>query len=54
MATLTASVDEIGEICVSNPGVYVGNTYTEADKNADLYYDDTHLRTGDLGRSDGQ
>jgi fatty-acyl-CoA synthase/long-chain acyl-CoA synthetase len=46
-----AAVDEIGEICVSNPGVYVGNTYTEADKNVDLYYGN-HLRTGDLGRVD--
>ncbi len=46
-------VDEIGEICVSNPGVYAGNTYTEADKNKDLYYQGTHLRTGDLGRIDG-
>ncbi|PTX54181.1 fatty-acyl-CoA synthase/long-chain acyl-CoA synthetase [Litoreibacter ponti] len=46
-------VDEIGEICVSNPGVFAGNTYTEADKNADLYYDETFLRTGDLGRLDG-
>ncbi|AZV78946.1 acyl-CoA synthetase [Parasedimentitalea marina] len=44
--------DEIGEICVSNPGVYAGNTYTEAAKNADLYYFDTYLRTGDLGRID--
>jgi acyl-CoA synthetase (AMP-forming)/AMP-acid ligase II len=47
-----AGVDEIGEICVSNPGVYVGNTYTEAEKNADLYYNGTYLRTGDLGRVD--
>jgi fatty-acyl-CoA synthase/long-chain acyl-CoA synthetase len=47
------AVDEIGEICVSNPGVYAGNTYTEADKNKDLYYQGTHLRTGDLGRIDG-
>ncbi|MBW4707481.1 acyl-CoA synthetase [Roseobacter sp. YSTF-M11] len=46
-----ADVDEIGEICVSNPGVYVGNTYTETDKNKDLYYGD-YLRTGDLGRVD--
>lgn len=46
------AVDEIGEICVSNPGVYAGNTYTEADKNKDLYYQGTHLRTGDLGRID--
>ncbi|MGR3500711.1 acyl-CoA synthetase [Pseudaestuariivita sp.] len=44
--------DEIGEICVSNPGVFPGNTYTEADKNVDLYYWGTHLRTGDLGRMD--
>jgi fatty-acyl-CoA synthase/long-chain acyl-CoA synthetase len=47
------AVDEIGEICVSNPGVFAGNTYTEADKNKDLFYQDTHLRTGDLGRVDG-
>ncbi len=47
-----AGVDEIGEICVANPGVYVGNTYTEEDKNKGLYYNDTHLRTGDLGRVD--
>lgn len=46
-----AEVDEVGEICVSNPGVYVGKTYTEADKNIDLYYGD-YLRTGDLGRVD--
>jgi fatty-acyl-CoA synthase/long-chain acyl-CoA synthetase len=45
------AVDEIGEICVSNPGVFVGKTYTETDKNKDLYYGD-HLRTGDLGRVD--
>lgn len=47
-----AEVDEIGEICISNPGVYVGNTYTEVEKNKDLYYYETHLRTGDLGRVD--
>lgn len=44
--------DEIGEICISNPGVYAGNTYTEADKNVDLYYQEEYLRTGDLGRFD--
>lgn len=48
---VTAETDEIGEICVSNPGVYVGNTYTEQEKNKDLYYGE-HLRTGDLGRVD--
>jgi len=44
--------DEVGEICISNPGVYVGNTYTEATKNADLYHHERYLRTGDLGRID--
>ena len=47
--------DEVGEICVSNPGVNVGNTYTEADKNVDLYHrygNRDYLRTGDLGRVD--
>ncbi|MGB1235465.1 MAG: acyl-CoA synthetase [Planktomarina sp.] len=43
---------EVGEICVSNPGVFAGNTYTEAEKNRDLYHYETHLRTGDLGRID--
>src|SRR6056297_3384887 len=46
------AVDEIGEICVSNPGVLEGRTYTEAEKNADLFHHGTHLRTGDLGRLD--
>ncbi|MBY6120912.1 acyl-CoA synthetase [Mameliella alba] len=45
-------VDEIGEICVSNPGVYAGKTYTEEAKNVDLFHYGTHLRTGDLGRMD--
>ena len=45
-------VDEIGEICVANPGVIVGGTYTEADKNVGLFADQTFLRTGDLGRLD--
>ncbi|MGC1502764.1 MAG: acyl-CoA synthetase [Sulfitobacter sp.] len=49
---IEARIDEVGEICVSNPGVYVGNTYTEADKNKDLYYQTNYLRTGDLGRVD--
>ncbi len=46
------AVDEIGEICVSNPGVFAGNTYTETDKNENLYHHDKYLRTGDLGRFD--
>ncbi|MGR3572406.1 acyl-CoA synthetase [Brevirhabdus sp.] len=45
-------VDEVGEICVASPGVLTGRTYTEAAKNAGLFADGTHLRTGDLGRID--
>jgi acyl-CoA synthetase (AMP-forming)/AMP-acid ligase II len=44
--------DEIGEICIENPGVYAGNTYTELAKNDNLYHYETYLRTGDLGRID--
>ncbi|WP_306131758.1 acyl-CoA synthetase [Roseivivax marinus] len=46
------AVDEIGEICISNPGVYAGSTYTEEDKNHDLFHEGIYLRTGDLGRLD--
>ena len=49
---LECATDEIGEICIDNPGVYKGHTYSEADKNKDLYYDNKYLRTGDLGRRD--
>ena len=49
---IDADVDEIGEICVANPGIFPGHTYTEDDKNKDLYYDGKYLRTGDLGRKD--
>ena len=45
-------VDEVGEICVANPGVFEGSTYTEPDKNHDLFAEDRFLRTGDLGRID--
>lgn len=45
---IEAGGDEVGEICVSNPGVYVGHTYTETDKNKDLYHGD-YLRTGIWG-----
>jgi fatty-acyl-CoA synthase len=44
--------EEVGEICISNPGVVVGGTYTEADKNKGLYAKKKYLRTGDLGRFD--
>ncbi|PWK55571.1 acyl-CoA synthetase [Roseicyclus mahoneyensis] len=49
---LECETDEVGEICVANPGVRMGDTYTETDKNRDLYYHDAYLRTGDLGRID--
>ena len=49
---IDADVDEIGEICVSNPGIFAGHTYTEDAKTKDLYYDEKYLRTGDLGRKD--
>ncbi|HRM74795.1 MAG TPA: AMP-binding protein, partial [Paracoccus sp. (in: a-proteobacteria)] len=45
-------IDEVGEICVGNPGVFEGSTYTEADKNHELFAEDRFLRTGDLGRID--
>ncbi len=46
-----ATVDDVGEICIANPGVVTGHTYTEEDKNKDLFYGE-YLRTGDLGRID--
>lgn len=46
------AVDEVGEICVANPGVFEGSTYTEVDKNKDLFAEGRFLRTGDLGRID--
>ena len=45
-------IDEVGEICVANPGVVEGTTYTETGKNLGLYADRIYLRTGDLGRLD--
>lgn len=45
-------VDTVGEICISNPGVLPGRTYTEVEKNRDLYHMENYLRTGDLGRFD--
>ena len=43
---------EVGEICVSSPGVFAGATYREARKNEGLYADGKWLRTGDLGKID--
>ncbi|NRP24543.1 Long-chain-fatty-acid--CoA ligase [Aliiroseovarius sp. xm-m-379] len=45
-------VDEVGEICLTNPGVFTGNTYTEVEKNAGMFAGGTYMRTGDLGRLD--
>ncbi len=42
--------NEIGEICVLNPGVFPG--YTEAKRNEGLFATGGYLRTGDLGRLD--
>jgi acyl-CoA synthetase (AMP-forming)/AMP-acid ligase II len=50
--TKECGVDEVGEICVANPGVFEGSTYTEADKNRTLFAEGRYLRTGDLGRID--
>jgi fatty-acyl-CoA synthase len=49
--------DVVGEICIASPGVYGGKTYTETEKNSDLFYHwpedaEWYLRTGDLGRLD--
>ncbi|MGR3639294.1 acyl-CoA synthetase [Alterinioella nitratireducens] len=49
---IVCDTDEVGEICIDNPGVFEGSTYTESDKNIDLFHDDIYLRTGDLGRID--
>ncbi len=49
---IDCDVDEVGEICVDNPGVLEGATYTEGAKNDDLYHFGRYLRTGDLGRID--
>ncbi len=46
------AVGEVGEICVSSPGVAPGATYADPDRNAGLYADSVWLRTGDLGLID--
>jgi fatty-acyl-CoA synthase len=46
------AADEVGEICVRNPGTTPGETYTEPHRNLGLYTPDGFLRTGDLGRLD--
>ncbi|WP_085835380.1 acyl-CoA synthetase [Aquimixticola soesokkakensis] len=51
---MACATDEVGEICVSSPGVFAGSTYTEVDKNRDLFHNELYLRTGDLGRIDDE
>jgi fatty-acyl-CoA synthase len=45
-------VDEVGEICVRNPGVLPDGPYVEASRNDGLVVAGGYLRTGDLGRLD--
>jgi acyl-CoA synthetase (AMP-forming)/AMP-acid ligase II len=45
------AVEEVGEICVKNPGVNP-ETYSDANRNAGMLTPDGYLRTGDLGRLD--
>ena len=45
-------IEEVGEICVSNPGVIAGKTYTDPDRNKGLFVNKKFMRTGDLGRFD--
>ncbi len=49
--THECGTDEVGEICVDNPGVRVGGTYSDETKNRGLFAGE-FLRTGDLGRID--
>ena len=46
------AVDEVGEICISSPGVLPGGTYVEEARNEGLFDEGFYLRTGDLGRMD--
>ena len=46
------AVGEVGEICVSNPGIIAGETYTDPDRNKGLFVEKKFMRTGDLGRFD--
>ena len=45
-------VGDVGEICISSPGVNPGETYTDQARNRNLFGHDRYLRTGDLGRFD--
>ncbi len=49
---IECEMDQVGEICVSGPGVTADGIYTDPEKNRDLYHFGGYLRTGDLGRVD--
>jgi fatty-acyl-CoA synthase len=44
--------EEPGEVCINNPGIVVGSTYTDPYKNKSLYVNEKFLRTGDIGYLD--
>lgn len=44
--------NEIGEICVANPGTNVGKTYIVKSDNKSAVADGKYMRTGDLGKFD--
>jgi fatty-acyl-CoA synthase len=50
--TKECETGDTGEVCVFNPGVVVGATYTDPSKNKMLYADKKYMRTGDLGYKD--
>ncbi len=50
--THECDVGEIGEICISSPGVMPGETYIEPDRNQGMFTEESWLRTGDLGKVD--
>ena len=40
---IECNTGEVGEICVSGPGVLSGKTYTDPGKNKELYFEDINL-----------
>ena len=49
--TKACATEEVGEICVKNPGVSA-DIYTDPARNRGVIADGGYLRTGDLGRID--
>jgi fatty-acyl-CoA synthase len=44
--------NDVGEICLTSPGVQELKVYTEDSKNINIYANEKHMRTGDLGYLD--